>query len=71
MDMREFLAQYTANLLESLKDHSFRIADSGWICNLCPLEEQCLKDSEENPDDYATCGQYIKKSVTDGAEYKA
>ena len=71
MDMKEFLAQYTANLLESLKDHSFRIGSSGWVCNLCPLEEQCHKDSEENPDDYTTCGQYIKKSVTDGAEYKA
>ena len=69
--MKEFLAQYTANLLESLKDHSFSINSSGWICNLCPLEEQCIKDGEENPDDYTTCGQYIKKSVTDGAEYKA
>ena len=71
MDMKEFLAQYTANLLESLKDHSFRIDSVNWTCDLCPLKEQSLKDSEENPDDYATCGQYIQKSVTDGAEYKA
>ena len=71
MDMKEFLAQYAANLLESLKDHSFRIDSFNWTCDLCPLKEQCHKDSEENPDDCTTCGQYIKKSITDGAEYKA
>ena len=71
MDMKKFLAQYTENLLESLKDHSFHIDSVSWICDLCPLKEQCIKDSKENPDDCATCGQYMKKSVTDGAEYKA
>ena len=71
MDMKKFLAQYTENLLESLKDHSFHIDSVSWICDLCPLKEQCINDSKENPDDCATCGQYIKKSVTDGAEYKA
>ena len=69
--MKKFLAQYTENLLESLKDHSFHIDSVSWICDLCPLKEQCINDSKENPDDCATCGQYIKKSVTDGAEYKA
>ena len=71
MDMKKFLAQYTENLLESLKDHSFHIDSVSWICDLCPLQEQCINDSKENPDDCATCGQYMKKSVTDGAEYKA
>ena len=71
MDMKEFLAQYAANLLEALKDHSFRIDSFGWTCDLCPLKEQCGKDSEENPGDCTTCGQYIQKSVTDGHEYKA
>jgi hypothetical protein len=71
MDMQEFLTRYAANLLECLKDHSLRIDSFGWICDLCPLKEQCEKDSEENPCDCTTCGQYIKKSVTDGAEYKA
>ena len=71
MDMKKFLAQYTENLLESLKDHSFHIDSVSWICDLCPLKEQCINDSKENPDDCATCGQYIKKSVTDGSEYKA
>jgi hypothetical protein len=71
MDMQEFLAQYAANLLESLKDHSSRIDGISWTCDLCPLKEQCGKDSEENPDDCTTCGQYIQKSVTDGAKYKA
>ena len=66
MNMQEFLTRYAANLLECLKDHSLRIDSFGWICDLCPLKEQCGKDSEENP-----CGQYIKKSITDGAEYKA
>lgn len=71
MNMEEFLAQYTANLLESLKDHSFRIDSFGWVCDLCPLKEQCAKDVEENLSDCTTCGQYIQKSVIDGAEYKA
>lgn len=71
MDMKEFLTQYAANLLESLKSHSFRIDSFGWICDLCPLKERCDKDSEENPGEYPTCGQYIQKSVTDGHEYKA
>ena len=71
MDMQEFLAQYTANLLESLKDHAFRIDSFNWTCSPCPLRERCEKDSEENPDDCTTCGQYIQKSVTDGHEYKA
>ena len=69
--MKEFLAQYAANLLEFLKNHSFRIDDFNWTCDLCPLKEPCDKDDEENPDDCTTCGQYIKKSITDGAEYKA
>lgn len=71
MDMEEFLTQYVANLLESLKDHSFRIGSFDWICDLCPLKEQCTKDAEENPSDCTTCGQYIQKSVTDGAKFKA
>lgn len=71
MDMKEFLTQYAANLLQKLEDHDARIDSFGWICDLCPLKTQCKKDSEENPDDCTTCGQYIKKSVTDGEKYKA
>ena len=64
MDMQEFLAQYAANLLEAFKSHSLRIDSIGWTCSLCPLREQCEKDSEQNPDDCSTCG-------ADGQEYKA
>lgn len=71
MDMKEFLAQYATNLLQKLEDHDARIDSFGWTCDLCPLKAQCEKDSEENPDDCTTCGQYIKKSVTDGEKYKA
>ena len=70
MDMKEFLAQYAANLLESLKDHGFGLDSFNWTCCLCPLQAQCEKDSEENPDSCVTCGQYIQKCLTDGQEYR-
>ena len=70
MDMKEFLEQYAANLLQSLKDHGFGLESFNWTCDLCPLKEQCEKDSEENPSSYTTCGQFIKNTITDGAEYR-
>ena len=71
MDMQKFLEQYANNLLEALKDHSFRVDSIDWICGLCPLQEACNKDTLENPGSCPTCGEFITKNLTDGSEYKA
>ena len=65
MDMKEFISLYAANLLEKLEDHSLRIDSYNWSCGLCPLKDLCEKDSDDT-----TCGQFIKKNVTDGEKYK-
>ena len=71
MDMKDFLSKYVENLQQAFFDHTLRVGGMSWACDLCPLKEQCHKDSEENPDDNTTCGQFICRNLTDGKEYKA
>lgn len=70
MNMKEFLEQYAANLLDSLKNHGFGLESFNWTCDLCPLKELCEKDSKENFSGYITCGQFIKGNIIDGEEYR-
>jgi hypothetical protein len=69
MDMKEFLSKYAANLLSALEDHGFGLNSFSWTCDLCPLREQCEKDSEENPGP-VTCGEFIQLQITDGKKYR-
>ena len=68
--MNEFLSKYFANLRQAFADHSLRVDGINWVCELCPLKDQCRKDSSENPDDNTTCGQFICRNLTDGKKYK-
>lgn len=68
--MEQFVMEYAQNLLKALQEHSYRVDDINWYCDVCPFKKQCGDHSEQNPDDNMTCGQYIKAMVTDGAKYK-
>ena len=70
MDMQQFIKEYSENLLKALQDQEFGVESVEWMCSLCPLKNACKKDSAENPDDTTSCGEYIRKSVTDGDQYR-
>lgn len=70
MTMEQFVKQYAENLLETLKDHGFGVDSIQWNCSLCPLKEQCQKDSQDNPEDNTTCGGFIRRTVKDGKDYR-
>lgn len=70
MTMEQFVKQYAENLLKTLREHDLGVDGVNWYCCLCPLQEQCEKDTQDNPEGNSSCGGFIRRTVTDGIDYR-